>query len=78
MSKVVYVCINDTRQTPEICHVFTKEQDAKDWCLGQYRLRYMANWDVKVKEHGETEEDFIQYLTSGEVWPYGYHDVNYD
>ena len=76
--KIVYVCVNDARQVSEICHVFTKEQDAKDWCLEQYRLRYKENWNKEVEEFGGTEEAFIEYLTSGEAWPFTFHDVDCD
>ena len=78
MKKVVFVCVNNARAWTEICHVFEKEQDAKNWCLEQYRHRYREDWDKEVKEYGGTEENFIEYLTSGEAWPFTYHDIDCD
>lgn len=80
MKKVVYVCVDDVRFRNHICHAFSEEEDAQNWCLEQYRNRYGEDWVKLVDEYGTekygTENGFIGYLTSGNAWPYTYYDVD--
>lgn len=77
MKKVVYVCVDECYPTGRACHVFTEEEDAKEWCLEQYRHRYGKFWNEEAKEF-ESEQAFIEYLTSGEAYPFTFHDVDCD
>lgn len=77
MKKVIYICTDECCPTTRVCHAFTEEEDAQEWCLEQYRHRYGKDWDKEASEF-ETEQAFIEYLISGEAWPYGYYDVDCD
>ena len=78
MKRVVYVCVDNSYITTRVCHVFFEEEDAQEWCLERYRNRYGEDWKKEVEDFGGDEKAFIEYLTSGEAWPYTFHDIDCD
>lgn len=72
--KVMYVCCSYDK--PE--HVFTKEEDAQNWCLDKHRSNYGSFWPIARQGSHMTEEEFIDFLKSGNEPPFTIHDIDCD